>query len=312
MGQRVSLYLIDSKNISLSIILSFKIHNHTLVKSVSWGLLWKVLHSAIQNPAKHYKKANFNAYWKTRNISWWDVRSTRLSTSTKGPIKRSQHLLWQTATTTFLVTMLRQSLNEFKLVTTCHNTSQHCWEEWSNGLNIGSQQILWQMLWPFDQGLTLILLKKEKVHSGLLLVFVISMFTRHYSISVLILLGNHRLSLSIMTEWADMRVEGAGTSQLLLPTLRHSVNPPKELGINSFPWAGISHLSHLLHELANALAVLEWAAFLESRAHVSKAVVLGSKISVWAHAFAKSGALGHCIIQGDAHGGLEEKNIQVL
>ena len=43
-----------------------------------------------------------------------------------------------------VVTMLRQSLNEFKGVTTCHNTSQHCWEGWSNGLDIGSQQMLWE------------------------------------------------------------------------------------------------------------------------------------------------------------------------
>ena len=50
----------------------------------------------------------------------------------------SQHLLTmpgQTASTSTsqhfknkrnVVTMLRQSLKEFKLVSTCHNTSQHC------------------------------------------------------------------------------------------------------------------------------------------------------------------------------------------
>ena len=86
----------------------------------------------------------------------------------------------------------------------------------------------------------------------------------------------------------------------------------KELGIRSLPLTGISHLSHLLHEHSNALAVLEWAASLESWALASQTLALGNKISVWAHAFAKNGAIEHYVIQGDAHGGLEEKNIQVL
>ena len=45
-----------------------------------------------------------------------------------------------------VVKMLRQSLNEFKLVSTCHNTSQHCREGVSNGFNIGSQKMLRQMV----------------------------------------------------------------------------------------------------------------------------------------------------------------------
>ena len=67
----------------------------------------------------------------------------------------------------------------------------------------------------------------------------------------------------------------------------------------------ISHLSQLLHELANALAVLEWTAFLESWAVASQAFALGDKDGVWAHTFAKSWTLKHRVVQGDAIRGLK-------
>ena len=71
----------------------------------------------------------------------------------------------------------------------------------------------------------------------------------------------------------------------------------------------ILHLSQLFHELANALAVLEWAAIFESRAATSQAFALGDKNGVWTHAFAKWWTREHCVVQSDVIRGLPmEKN----
>ena len=108
--------------------------------------------------------------------------------------------------------------------------------------------------------------------------------------------------MSIVAERADMGVERTLT-QLLL---RSCVDCEKltEKCRRSFFSLGavlhlISHLSQLLHELTNALAVLEWAAFFECRAVASQAFALGDKDGVWTHTFAKCWTLEHRVVQGD-------------
>ena len=108
-----------------------------------------------------------------------------------------------------------------------------------------------------------------------------------------------------MAELADMFVDGAYT-QLLLLTLGDGVKLPEKFFIGILSLADISHLSQLLHELADALAVLEWATFLESRAVASQTFALGNKDGIWALAFAKSWTLAHRVVQGNSHGGLGE------
>ena len=99
-----------------------------------------------------------------------------------------------------------------------------------------------------------------------------------------ILLGvTDRLSLSIMAEKADIGVERTRAQ----PLLRSPGDCEKLLEKRrcSFLSLGavlhlISHLSRLLHELANALTVLERAALFESRAVTSQAFALGDKDGV--------------------------------
>jgi len=116
-----------------------------------------------------------------------------------------------------------------------------------------------------------------------------------------------RLALSIMAERAGIRIERTIT-QLPLRS-RGDCKKLLEKRRRSFFSLGavlhlISHLSQLLHELAHALAVLEWAALFESRAVTSQAFALGDKDSVWTHTFAKCWTLEHRVVQGDAIRGL--------
>ena len=111
------------------------------------------------------------------------------------------------------------------------------------------------------------------------------------------------LSMSIMAERTDISIERTLT-QLLLRSRGDCVKL-LEKRRRSFLSLGavlhlISHLSQLLNELADALAVLEWAALFESRAVTSQASTLGDKDSVWTHTFAKSWALEYRFVQGDA------------
>lgn len=108
-----------------------------------------------------------------------------------------------------------------------------------------------------------------------------------------------------MAEWADMCIERAG-SKLLLFTVSDAVKLLEELAISFFTLAGISHLSHLLHELSNGLAVLEWAAFLKSGTVASQALALGDKDGIWTHTFAKCWTRIHGIVQGNSHGSLKK------
>ena len=116
------------------------------------------------------------------------------------------------------------------------------------------------------------------------------------------------VSLSITAERADMGVERTIT-QFLLLTGGDGEKLLEKLSRGFFPLGAalhlISHLSQLLHEFANALAALEWAAFLESRAVASQAFALGDKDGVWAHTFAKSWTLEHRVVQGDVIRGLK-------
>ena len=105
-----------------------------------------------------------------------------------------------------------------------------------------------------------------------------------------------------MAERADMRVERT-LAQLLLRS-RVDCEKLTEKRRRSFFSLGavlhlISHLSQLLHELANALAVLEWAALFESRAVASEAFALGDKDGIWTYTFAKCWTLKHRVFQGD-------------
>ena len=95
-----------------------------------------------------------------------------------------------------------------------------------------------------------------------------------------ILLGvTDRLSLSIMAERAD--IHPRTLTQLLLRSFGDCEKLIEKRRRSLFPLGAvlhlISHLSQLLHELANALAVLEWAAIFESRAVASQAFALGDK-----------------------------------
>jgi hypothetical protein len=103
-----------------------------------------------------------------------------------------------------------------------------------------------------------------------------------------------------------MRVERAVTL-LLLRSFIDGKKLVEELGVGSFSLTGISHLSQLLDEFADALADLERAASFESRAVASQAFALCNKDSIWAQFFAKSWTLGHHMIQSDTHGSLKEK-----
>ena len=77
-----------------------------------------------------------------------------------------------------------------------------------------------------------------------------------------------RFSLSIMAERAGIRIERTIT-QLLLRSRVDCIKLLEKRRCCFFSLGAvlylISHLSQLLHELANALAVLEWAAPFESR-----------------------------------------------
>lgn len=106
-----------------------------------------------------------------------------------------------------------------------------------------------------------------------------------------------------------MCIEGAG-SKLLLFTVSGGKKLLEELPVSRFTFAGISHLSHLLHELSNGLAVLEWAASLKSRAVASQALALGDKDGIWTHTFAKCWTRIHRIVQGNSHGSL--KNMEIF
>ena len=68
-----------------------------------------------------------------------------------------------------------------------------------------------------------------------------------------------------MAERADMCFERTD-AQLLLLGIGDAEKRFEKFLISSFPCAGVTHLRHLLHELANGRAVLEWAASFESRA----------------------------------------------
>ena len=61
------------------------------------------------------------------------------------------------------------------------------------------------------------------------------------------LLGDNRFSLGIVIERAGVSVERA-ISQLPLTILRYFQDILEKLGVLCFPFALISHLSHLLHE----------------------------------------------------------------
>ena len=109
-----------------------------------------------------------------------------------------------------------------------------------------------------------------------------------------------------MAERADMSIEGA-SAQLLLPFCCNIEELLEERLVSFLSRAGISHLSHLLDELPNALAVLERAASFESRTVFGQAFALSNKDGIWAQPFAKSWALEHDVIQSNAHGSLQDK-----
>ena len=101
---------------------------------------------------------------------------------------------------------------------------------------------------------------------------------------LVILLGvTDRLSLSVMAARADIGVERTLT-QLLLRSCGDCEKLTEKRRRSHFSLGAvlhlISHLSQLLHELDNALAVLEWAAIFESRAVASQAFALGDKHGV--------------------------------
>ena len=105
-----------------------------------------------------------------------------------------------------------------------------------------------------------------------------------------------------------MCIEGAG-SELLLCSVSDGQKLLEELGISSFTLAGISHLSHLLHELSNGLVVLERATSLKSGAVASQVLAaLGDKDGVWTHTFAKCWTHIHRVVQANTHGSLENIN----
>ena len=110
-----------------------------------------------------------------------------------------------------------------------------------------------------------------------------------------------------MAERADIGVERTLT-QLLLLSIVDFVKFTEKLPRSIFSLGAvlhlISHLSQLLHELANALAVLEWAAIFESRAVASQAFTLFDKGGVWTHTFAKCWTGEHRVVQGDVIRGL--------
>ena len=110
-------------------------------------------------------------------------------------------------------------------------------------------------------------------------------------------------SLSIMAKRADMRIERTIT-QLLLRSRGDCKKLLEKRRCCFFSLGAvlnlISHLSQLLHELANALAVLEWAALFESRTVTSQTFALGDEDGVWTHTFAKCWTLEHRVVQGDA------------
>ena len=115
-----------------------------------------------------------------------------------------------------------------------------------------------------------------------------------------------------MAERANFRVERTLT-QLLLRSFGDCEKLTEKRRRSLFSLGAvlhlISHLSQLLHELANALAVLEWAAIFESRAVASQAFALFDKDGVWTHTFAKRWTGEHRVVQGDAIRGLPvEKN----
>ena len=116
-----------------------------------------------------------------------------------------------------------------------------------------------------------------------------------------------RFSLNIMAKRADMRIERTIT-QLLLRS-RGDCKKLLEKRRRCFFSLGavlhlISHLSQLLHELANTLAVLEWAALFESRTVTSQTFALGDEDGVWTHTFTKCWTFEHRVTQGDTVRGL--------
>ena len=115
-----------------------------------------------------------------------------------------------------------------------------------------------------------------------------------------------------MAERADIGVERTLT-QLFLRSCVDCVKLTEKRRRSFFSLGAIlhliSHLSQLLHELANALAVLEWAALFESRAVASEAFALGDKDGVWTNTFSKCWAGGHRVVKGNVIRGLPvEKN----
>ena len=110
-----------------------------------------------------------------------------------------------------------------------------------------------------------------------------------------------------MAERADIGVERTLT-QLLLLSIVDFVKLTEKLPRSIFSLGAvlhlISHLSQLLHELANALAVLEWAATFESRAVASQVFTFFDKGGVWTHTFAKCWTGEHRVVQGEVIRGL--------
>ena len=86
-----------------------------------------------------------------------------------------------------------------------------------------------------------------------------------------------------MAKRADIGVERTLT-QLLLLSIVDFVKFTEKLPRSIFSLGAvlhlISHLSQLLHELANALAVLEWAAIFECRAAAGQAFPLDDKENI--------------------------------
>ena len=102
-----------------------------------------------------------------------------------------------------------------------------------------------------------------------------------------------------MAERADISVERTRT-QLLLRSHGDCEKLLKKRRRSFFSFSAvlhlISHFRQLLHELANALAVLEWAALFESRAVASQAFALGDKDGIRTHTFAKCWTLEHRVV----------------
>ena len=115
-----------------------------------------------------------------------------------------------------------------------------------------------------------------------------------------------------MAKRADIGVERTLTQPLLLSFVDfEKLTEKRRSSIFSLGavFKLISHLSQFLHELANALAVLKWAAIFESRAVASQAFTLFDKGGVWTHTFAKCWTSEHRVVQGDVIRGLPvEKN----